>query len=170
MELMKSAGVGGFEIQPTYPLSLNDPEKGMSTSVISPVNSERRKFAVNKSQELGLTVDVTGGSGWPYGGPHIPIQLSAAQIKYATNQVKVQDGFCNPPKLEIPVMRVDEKLIQILAVRKVKGELAETGAVDLTNKVSRDGTIELNLAKGDWKYFSSLKAAPARSEASGFRR
>jgi hypothetical protein len=152
MELMKSAGVGGFEIQPTYPLSLNDPEKGivnlryLSSEFLAAVN-----FAVNKSQELGLTADVTGGSGWPYGGPHIPIQLSAAQIKCVANQVKAQDGFCDPPKLEIPAIRVDEKLIHILAVRKVKGELSETGAVDLTKKVNRDRTIELNLAKGDWE-------------------
>src|SRR5690348_12747973 len=29
MRLMKDAGIGGFEVQPVYPLTLNDPAKGL---------------------------------------------------------------------------------------------------------------------------------------------
>ena len=34
MRLMKQGGIGGFEVQPTYPLELDDPAKGIRTCLI----------------------------------------------------------------------------------------------------------------------------------------
>jgi len=36
------------------------------------------RFTGEKAKELGLRMDLTLGSGWPFGGPHIPIELALA--------------------------------------------------------------------------------------------
>src|ERR1035437_7505235 len=73
MRLMKEGGIGGFEVQPVYPLALDDSAKGFrNLPYLSPEFLDALKFAGAKAKELGLRMDLTLASGWPYGGPHIP--------------------------------------------------------------------------------------------------
>jgi hypothetical protein len=37
------------------------------------------RFANDKARELGMRVDITLGSGWPYGGPHTPVDLASGE-------------------------------------------------------------------------------------------
>jgi hypothetical protein len=75
MRLMKEGGMGGFEVQPVYPLELD------STAQLSvPLRRISGRPALRrnaKARELGLRFDLTLGSGWPFGGPHIPLSLAA---------------------------------------------------------------------------------------------
>ena len=73
MRLMKEGGIGGFEVQPVYPLALDDPSHGIqATFPTFPTDSWTRCASRRKRpSELGLRMDLTLGSGWPYGGPHI---------------------------------------------------------------------------------------------------
>src|SRR6266568_6025511 len=65
---MKSAGIGGFEIQPVYPLALDNPETGFhNTKYLSDEFLDAVRFANDKAKELGLRADITLASGWPYG-------------------------------------------------------------------------------------------------------
>src|SRR5215468_2974901 len=68
MRLMKEGGIGGFEVQPVYPLTLEG-----NLTYLSPEFLDALQFTGGKARELGLRMDLTLGSGWPYGGPHIPI-------------------------------------------------------------------------------------------------
>ena len=58
---MKEGGIGGFEVQPVYPLSLDDPQKGIrEPSVPVRMNfSTCVKFTAEKARELGLRMDLT---------------------------------------------------------------------------------------------------------------
>src|SRR5881227_1070402 len=82
MRFMKQGGIGGFEVQPTYALELDNPAKGiknlpfMSAEFLSMLT-----FTGEKAKELGLRMDLTLGSGWPYGGPHIPVELAAGRLR-----------------------------------------------------------------------------------------
>src|SRR5262249_57323797 len=40
------------------------------------------RFTAEQANELGLRMDLTLGSGWPYGGPQIPIDLAAGRLRY----------------------------------------------------------------------------------------
>ena len=78
MRLMKEGGIGGFEVQPVYPLSLDDPQNGIrNLQFLSDEFLDMLKFTAEKARELGLRMDLTLGSGWPYGGPQIPITQAA---------------------------------------------------------------------------------------------
>lgn len=82
LEAMKAAGIGGVEIQPVYPLTLDDPENGVrNLRFVSKEFLEALEFASRKGRELGLRVDVTLGSGWPFGGPKIPRELAAKRLR-----------------------------------------------------------------------------------------
>lgn len=82
LETMHSAGIGGVEIQPVYPLVLDGQAKGVvNFPYLSPEFLGDISFANEKAHELGLRVSVTLGSGWPYGGPKTTVALSAGKLK-----------------------------------------------------------------------------------------
>src|SRR3954452_8218681 len=101
MRFMKEGGIGGFEVQPTYALELDNPAKGIKNlPFMSPEFLEALRFTGEKAKEIGLRMDLTLGSGWPFGGPHIPTAL-------ASGRLRVSRG----PVTTAPVLQEGEKLI-----------------------------------------------------------
>jgi hypothetical protein len=82
MLAMKAGGFGGFEIQPVYPMELDDPVRGirnipyMSREFLDTVG-----FVNKKANALKLRVDMTLASGWPYGGPHVPVGQASGRLR-----------------------------------------------------------------------------------------
>jgi hypothetical protein len=99
LETMQKAGIGGVEIQPVYPLMLDDPAKGIrNLKYLSPDFLDAVTFANQTAQSLGMRVDITLGSGWPYGGPKTTIALAAGRLKVIS--LPVTGASIAPPKLE----------------------------------------------------------------------
>ena len=93
MRLMKEGGIGGFEVQPTYALELDDAAKGIKNlPYMSAEFLDALAFTGAKAKELGLRMDLTLGSGWPFGGPHIPIELASAKLRVETGELKLREG------------------------------------------------------------------------------
>jgi hypothetical protein len=71
LNAMKAGNVGGFEVQPTYPLVVDGPgpDGAKNLKFMSPEFLEMLGHTAAKAKELGLRMDLTLGSGWPYGGP-----------------------------------------------------------------------------------------------------
>ncbi len=73
LEQMKAAGIGGVEIATLYPLALDDPQAGFrNLPYLSDEYIDALHFAAAEARRLGMRIDITLGSGWPFGGPHIP--------------------------------------------------------------------------------------------------
>lgn len=107
LHVMKYAGIGGVEIQPVYPVELDDPEKGIKNlPYLSPAFFSAVHDAVDIAQSLGLRVDVTLGSGWPYGGPQTKVGDAAGRLR--VEQVNVPEGTRSVP---VPAMENGETLI-----------------------------------------------------------
>ena len=82
MNTMKQGGIGGFEVQPTYPLAMDDPSKGIrNLTFLSPEFMSRLRFTSEEARRLGLRMDLTLGSGWPFGGPQIPVTQAAGRLR-----------------------------------------------------------------------------------------
>ncbi len=82
LEVMKDGGIGGVEVQPVYPVALDDPANGLHTfPFLSDTFLERLRFAATTARSLGLRVDLTLGSGWPYGGPSVAIGDAAGKLR-----------------------------------------------------------------------------------------
>jgi hypothetical protein len=73
---MKEGGIGGFEVQPVYPLVTEGNFPYLSDEFLGDL-----RFTAEKARELGLRFDLTLASGWPYGGPHIPLDRASARLR-----------------------------------------------------------------------------------------
>lgn len=97
---IKAGGYGGFEIQPVYPLSLDDPGIGLrNLTYLSDDFIDALRFAAKEGVEQGLRVDVTLGSGWPFGGPHVPVTQAASQILMYKLPLAAQETSVPTPRV-----------------------------------------------------------------------
>ena|SRR5271167_3053047 len=88
LTLMREAGIGGVELQPVYPLEVDDPQRGIrNTRYFSEEFNELLRQTVRETHRLGLQFDLTLGSGWPYGGPFIPVNRAARRLRVLTRNV-----------------------------------------------------------------------------------
>lgn len=87
LRTMKDANIGGVEIQPVYPLRLLANQKYLSPEFLDAVH-----FASETAHALGMRVDITLGSGWPYGGPHIPVTEAAGKLRIEHSAPTLEDG------------------------------------------------------------------------------
>lgn len=107
LEEMKAAGIGGVEIATLYPLELDDPSRNFHNySFVSDEHLEHLRFAAEEARRLGLRVDVTLGSGWPFGGPHIPVGQAAGKLR--VESVPVAKGATSLP---VPALESGEKVM-----------------------------------------------------------
>ena len=126
---MKAGGFGGFEIQPVYPMELDDAARGirnlpyLSTEFLDAVS-----FANRQGRAQGLRVDITLGSGWPFGGPHVKVQHAAARLRMASIEVPAGSGSFALPA----VMNGERLLATFVAPGNAKqyetGKLQQIGA------------------------------------------
>ena len=72
LEAMRDAGIGGVEIQFLYPLDFDDVSIGQRhVDFFSPEFFEVLDFTLSCAKEMDIDVDLTLGSGWPFGGSFV---------------------------------------------------------------------------------------------------
>jgi len=82
LSLMSESGLRGVELQPVYPLEVDDPKRGIrNIRYFSSEWVELLRHTTKETRRLGMQFDLTLGSGWPYGGPFIPVELAARQAR-----------------------------------------------------------------------------------------
>jgi hypothetical protein len=117
---MQEGGIGGFEIQPVYPLELDDPSRGIrNLPYLSDGFLDAVRFVNRKAQELGMRLDLTLCSGWPYGGSKVPVTQAAGMLRVA--RVHLSDG---EDSVALPSLEAGESLIAAWAVKDEHGELS----------------------------------------------
>ena len=88
MRRMKDGGIGGFEVATVYPLAVDDPARGFRNyPYLSAEFLDRIAFTSRRARELGLRMDLTIGSGWPYGGPYITPALAASRLRSERREI-----------------------------------------------------------------------------------
>ena len=143
MRLMKEAGIGGVEIQ-SFKFGLNPkpaPEVAARVdSFLSPEWFGHIKHAIEEGRRLGMIVDLTFGSGWPFGGPHIPAELGAKELEVEVAPLKGPSIFQGKipwvvpepppsPDSRIGPSRRDPNLFKLVAVVAIRGTAPEIQAV-----------------------------------------
>ncbi|HEX3437978.1 MAG TPA: glycosyl hydrolase [Pseudacidobacterium sp.] len=112
LEQMKAAGIGGVEVATLYPQALDDPSTGFhNVPFLSDEYIDDLRFAAEQARRLGLRMDVTLSSGWPFGGPHIPITQAAGALRVVAIPI--------PPETEsiaVPSISAGEQLLQVFIV------------------------------------------------------
>ena len=76
LDEMHNAGIGGVELQITYPLQAGDD----NYEYFSPAFFRILQFTSDELKKRGMTLDLTLGSSWPFGGPFVPFAKSAVSV------------------------------------------------------------------------------------------
>ena len=109
LEQMKAEGIGGVEIATLYPLALDDAKTGFhNQQFLSDEHIDAIRFAAATARKLGLQVDITLGSGWPFGGPHIPVTEAAGELRVEATPVPVGTS-----SIAAPDIATGERLIAV---------------------------------------------------------
>ncbi len=91
---MAAAGIGGVEVSYVYPL-VEHPTRLGSAEFLADLT-----FAADVAEGLGLRFDVTLGSGWSFGGPHIGPEHAARRLRWERREIGpdglVLDGGRSP--------------------------------------------------------------------------
>src|ERR1044072_6375254 len=139
---MKEGGIGGFEVQPVYPLALDSASSGIKTlPFLSNEFIDALRFTAEKARELGLRFDLTLGSGWPYGGPYVSVNEAAGRLR--VERIKVTEGM---RRVKMPDLGNGEKLLAVFLARTQGQTVAPDSIKEITDL--KDGAIGLPEALG----------------------
>ncbi len=98
---MKAAGIGGFEIQPVYPQALDNASTGFrNLPYLSDGFLNALSFVNKTARQNGMRVDLTLASGWPYGGPSVPIDQAAGRLRVVVVEIPRSAASIAVPSLE----------------------------------------------------------------------
>ncbi|MCE6988770.1 glycosyl hydrolase [Dyadobacter sp. CY323] len=86
LQFFKKSGLGGVHIIPIYGVKGNE---SASIRFLSPQWLDVMQFTVKEGQRLGLGVDLTTGTGWPFGGPNVTADLAARNMILKDGQMLV---------------------------------------------------------------------------------
>jgi hypothetical protein len=82
LEEMRADSIGGAELAFVYPQVVDDPAKQLvNEPFLSSAMLDNVSYAASEARRLGLRLDVTLGSGWPYGGPATTREEAAGRLR-----------------------------------------------------------------------------------------
>ena len=100
LQQMKADGIGGAELAFVYPQVIDDPARGLvNEPFLSSPMLENVAYAAHEARTLGLRLDVTLGSGWPYGGPATTLAEAAGRLRVL--ELPVAPGTTSLPPFQL---------------------------------------------------------------------
>ena len=105
LQQMKADGIGGAELAFVYPEVLDDPAKDLKNlPFLSPEMLDAVTYAQSEGRKLGLRIDVTLCSGWPYGGPNTTLADASTRLRIIELPVPAKaTKIPTPTVLSLPV-------------------------------------------------------------------
>jgi len=88
---IRDAGLGGVEVSYVYPLA------PPTTTYLSDQFLDDLRYAADRARALGLRFDLTLGSGWSFGGPHVTAGHAARTLHWEHREI-------HPGPIEIPAV------------------------------------------------------------------
>src|SRR5262249_31953726 len=94
------------------------------------------RFTSEKAHALGLRFDLTLGSGWPFGGPFVPLSEAAGKLRF--ERVKVS---ANSRRVPVPDIGIGEKLLAVF-LAATQGDVIQPQSLrELTD--IKDGAVRV---------------------------
>lgn len=101
LQLMSDAGIGGVELSFLYPVCVDESDQAaVNYRFLSPEFFSMVRFTAQETAMRQMRLDLTLGSGWPFGGPHIPVQLSASGLRIESLEIPAGERQVILPALE----------------------------------------------------------------------
>ena len=139
-------GIGAVEITPIYGVQGNDKN---NIPYLSDKWMEMLRYTQEQCQANGIQLDMATGTGWPFGGPWVPLEESACKAVFVEKDVDGDgvwstvngDRGVEPDTKETAIvdLTLPEKERKNAFLNKVM-VYWDTGAIDVTDKV-KDGQL-----------------------------
>ncbi|MGB8833973.1 MAG: glycosyl hydrolase [Candidatus Sulfotelmatobacter sp.] len=191
LKIIKDAGLGGVEIQSfkdgLNPLPTGDVARRVD-SFLTPEWFNHVKYAIEEGGRLGLDVDLTFGSGWPFGGPYIPLELASQRL--IVHQIALTGPATFSNQFPGSPLGTGEKLVAVIAApgslptlgkRKLQefsdsvpmnailasGKVNVASSIVLTQRVGEDGKLKWDVPAGQWVLFSFIQGPTLQTVEGG---
>jgi len=179
MDNLHKAGIGGVEITPIY--GVKGCEK-QSISFESPEWMKMLSFTLSEGKRMGMGVDMTNASGWPFGGPWVQANDACKNVRFLKFSIKGGERlkekvlFIQQPLLSMvglsnksisdirfPVNSNFDLQKEVLAQVRFKKLLPlqslmaynDSGEIlNLTGKVIKNGTLDWIAPAGNWNLYA----------------
>ena len=139
LEQFAKAGLGGVHIIPIYGIK---GEESRHIDFLSPKWTAMLAHTLAEADRLGLSVDMSTGTGWPFGGAMVCAEDSAQRIVF--KRYPVEEG--NPVR-----ERFKPSLIGALRAISEKGE-----CIDLVDRLSPKGKLNWSAPGKGWSILAGL--------------
>ena len=145
LEKLHRVGIGGVHIVPIYGV------KGYEAQYIPYLSRrwmEMLSHTVSEAQRLGMGVDMTCGTGWPFGGPQVDSGHAAAKLLFETWTVKGGESLGQKIACRDGVGAPLQALMAFSDSAK---------AIDLTENVGGDSLLKWTAPEGSWQLFGVFR-------------
>ena len=140
MEDLHHAGFGTLEITPIYGI---DGAEHRHIDYLSPRWMNMYKHVVAEGYRLGIQIDMTNGTGWPFGGSTIDVEYAATRVIFQQYPLKGGEQFRRK------IIPNDRRQMEVATVALVMA-YGNGQKIDLTNKITADRMIDWTAPTGDW--------------------
>lgn len=140
----QKAGIGGVEITPIYGAVGYE---SRYIDFLSPKWMEMLAFTVQKSNALGLGVDMNTGTGWPFGGPQVKVEQAATKLITQKYTIKAGDKLTEPVKVK--ETKQEAAKLQALTGYGKNGEV-----LNLLNQLDANGNLNWSPTTSTWDVYA----------------
>jgi hypothetical protein len=138
---LHQVGIGGVELSLIYGVKGYE---NQFTNFLSPKWMQMYSYTVSEAKRLGMGVDLTTGTGWPFGGPNVFIHDAASHAIF--QKYHLDSG----QSLKIPVVIKKERERGIAPLQVLMAYSKNGRTINLTNKVQSDGHLNWKAPAGSW--------------------
>jgi len=140
LEAYTKAGLGGVEITPVYGVQGNEKNE---IPYLSNQWMQMLQHVNDEGNRLGIRVDMSTGTGWPFGGPYVSMDDAASKAIF-------QEYFLRQGEsLNIPVEPTDETQRSIARLSQLMA-FSDNQRIELTDKVI-NGYLQWKAPTGNWR-------------------
>jgi len=140
LQMYHQAGLGGLHIIPIYGATGCEDRY---IPYLSPKWMQMLAHTVREAARLGMGVDMTPGTGWPFGGPWVTVERAAAKVFFETWRVDPQHAPAGPIQA-----KADPRSKMTLKALVAFGPNDQW--LDLTQRVEPAGKLDWRAPAGTW--------------------
>ncbi|MDR0794433.1 MAG: glycosyl hydrolase family 2, partial [Tannerella sp.] len=140
LESLSKAGLRGVEITPIYGVQGNESHE---IPYLSNEWMQMLQHTVDEGKRLDIRVDMSTGTGWPFGGPHVSMEDAATRAIF--REYSLGEGQSLSDRIE-PTEANQRLIAQLSCLMAISGNRK----IDLTDKV-HDGYLQWKAPAGNWR-------------------
>jgi len=134
LEEFASAGIGGVHIIPIYGVKGYDDK---FIDFLSPKWMEMLDYTSAECKRLGMGLDMTAGTGWPFGGPWVSVENSSMQMLNYKDTLKAGEAINTNLKSAVKGKTEEGSKLSVVSVNAFYGGRR----IDITSQVDTAGNI-----------------------------